>query len=178
MSGRSIKPKRVFVDTNVIIEAFRVGCWKGLCKNCSVETVEKVVQEALAGDPTARNYVVVDKDELLNTLSAVHPVDDLMRARFSLAIERPEALDAGEADLLAFLYSQGPGFDSCLILSTADMAAISAAGEINLLDNMEALQVLAKQFGISNEQVANIRRQFSKEWLAGIKIQVVMGVRH
>jgi hypothetical protein len=31
---------RVLVDTCVIIEAFRVNCWKALCNHFSVETVE------------------------------------------------------------------------------------------------------------------------------------------
>jgi len=41
--------KRVFVDTNVIIEAHRVGCWNALCGSFSIETVEKCLQEATSG---------------------------------------------------------------------------------------------------------------------------------
>jgi hypothetical protein len=31
---------RVFVDTNIILEAFRTGCWTSICEQYAVETVE------------------------------------------------------------------------------------------------------------------------------------------
>lgn len=66
---------RVFVDTNVILEAFRVGCWSSLATTFSIETVEKCVEEALTGDPTDPRHVAVDRDVLVAGLSARHPVD-------------------------------------------------------------------------------------------------------
>ncbi|MBO4123014.1 hypothetical protein J5T34_19995 [Cupriavidus gilardii] len=41
---------RVFVDTNIILEAFRTGCWAAICERYAIETVEKCVEEALTGD--------------------------------------------------------------------------------------------------------------------------------
>ncbi len=64
--------QRVFVDTNVIIEAFRTHCWSAICGRYAVETVTSVVAEALAGDPSEPGYVVVDEGPLRGGLSKVH----------------------------------------------------------------------------------------------------------
>jgi len=40
---------RVFVDTNIILEAVRTGCWMALTTTFSIETVEKCIEEALTG---------------------------------------------------------------------------------------------------------------------------------
>ncbi len=40
---------RVFADTNVILEAFRTGCWTAIASRFAIETVEKCVEEALTG---------------------------------------------------------------------------------------------------------------------------------
>jgi len=42
--------KRVFADTNVVIEAFRTGCWTAICARYAVETVEKCVEDPRATD--------------------------------------------------------------------------------------------------------------------------------
>lgn len=59
---------RVFVDTNVILEANRVGCWTSICNRYSVETVEKCIEEVLTGNPDDPNRVHVDRDTLVNNL--------------------------------------------------------------------------------------------------------------
>ncbi len=50
--------RRVFFDTNVIIEAFRVDCWNAICGTFVVETVEKCVEETLSGNPSDPGYVI------------------------------------------------------------------------------------------------------------------------
>ena len=39
--------QRVFLDTNVIIEAFRTRCWSAICGRFAVETVASVEAEGL-----------------------------------------------------------------------------------------------------------------------------------
>lgn len=56
---------RVLLDTCIIIEAFRVNCWKALCARYDVETVEKCVEEACTGDPLNPKRVPVDRKLLL-----------------------------------------------------------------------------------------------------------------
>ena len=42
----------VLVDTNVIIEAHRTGCWKVLASHFPIHTVEKIVEETDIGTVT------------------------------------------------------------------------------------------------------------------------------
>ena len=65
---------RVFVDTNVILEAFRTGCWAAICERYAVETVEKCIEEALTGDPTEPGRVDVPAEDLIKGLAARHAV--------------------------------------------------------------------------------------------------------
>lgn len=60
---------RVFVDTNVILEAFRTNCWAAICEHFAIETVEKCIEEALTGDPTERGRVDVPPEELISGLA-------------------------------------------------------------------------------------------------------------
>lgn len=65
---------RVFADTNVIVEAFRTGCWAAICEHFAVETVEKCVEEALTGDPLEPGRIDVPSAQLLGGLAARHAV--------------------------------------------------------------------------------------------------------
>lgn len=51
---------RVFVDTNIILEAFRTNCWTALCDRFKIETVEKCIEEALTGNQLNPRYIPVD----------------------------------------------------------------------------------------------------------------------
>lgn len=167
---------RVFVDTNVILEAFRVGCWSSLATTFSIETVEKCVEEALTGDPTDPRYVAVDRDVLVAGLSARHPVDKRTIARFGLAHPASAGLDAGELHLLAWLHDQGLMGTVKLLLSTADKAAIVAAGRLDWLDLVTSLEQLAQQAGVGRVQIDQMARHYRQRWLDEIKVKVRLGI--
>ena len=47
------------LDTNVIIESFRTGCWSASCEHYAIETVEKCIEEVMTDDPAdLRRYLV------------------------------------------------------------------------------------------------------------------------
>ncbi len=77
--------ERVFVDTNVIIESFRTGCWTAICQRYAIETVEKCIEEAMTGDPTDPRYVPVDAEVLNAGLAARHAVQKVDIATLVLA---------------------------------------------------------------------------------------------
>jgi len=168
--------QKVLVDTNVIIEAFRLGFWKTVCGRFSVETVEAILAEALAGDPTDPNYIVVDEGQLRAGLARIHPVTDLMRADFVLKNRKAESLDLGERDLLAWIFAQGQSLDALGLLSTADKAAIVVAHTIQCLDRLESLQALALSSGITPHQAGRLKRQFSSSWLNTTRTNVRLGI--
>jgi hypothetical protein len=61
----------VLLDTNVIIEAHRVNCWKSMMRVFRLETVEECCVELATGDRRRPGYQVVDV-EVLRTQMTVH----------------------------------------------------------------------------------------------------------
>lgn len=167
---------RVFVDTNVILEAFRIRCWSALATTFSIDTVEKCVEEALTGDPTDPRHIAIDRDALVASLVARHPVDKRTIARFGLAHPASAGLDDGELHLLAWLHGQGLLARVKLLLSTADKAAIVAAGRLDWLDLLTSLEQLAQQAGVGRVQLDQMARHYRQQWLDEIKAKVRLGI--
>jgi hypothetical protein len=167
--------QRVLVDTCIIIEAFRVNCWKALCQHFEVETVQCCVDECAAGDPLEPGRVPIPRDELLAGLSKVHAVDELMLA--TLAIERADlpAIDAGELHMMAWLHAN-PDQAVISAISTADRAAIRATYVLKLVDRVVSLQHLAQTAGVRNKQVLSLKNHFSEDWLSDVRFQLKMGI--
>ena len=65
----------VLIDTNAILECFRVGSWRALSNGYSVETVEDCVTETQTGFQRRRAELQIDAAQLVASLKAVHPVD-------------------------------------------------------------------------------------------------------
>ena len=86
---------RVFVDTNIILEAFRTGCWPVICHQYAIETVEKCVEEALTGDPTDTRRIPVDHDVLVAGLAGRHAVGRKERVKLVLIIPIAKLLTMG-----------------------------------------------------------------------------------
>jgi hypothetical protein len=90
----------VLVDTNAILECFRVGSWRALASGYSVETVEDCVTETQTGFQRRRAELQIDAAQLQASLKAVHVVEDAERA--VVAVRAPDiALDVGERSLWA-----------------------------------------------------------------------------
>jgi hypothetical protein len=164
---------RIFVDTNVIIEAFRCNAWKELCCRFAVETVEKCYQESLAGNPEHPEYEPVDRDQLGKGLARIHHVTDLDRAVFLQNRPDADGLDDGEFDLLAFLDLNNLAKDSVIVLSTADRAAVVTAGGFGWCDNLDSLESLLQQAGVKGK-LGGLRRHFTKRWLEEIKVRLIL----
>ena len=94
---------RVFADTNVILEAFRTGCWTAISTHFSIETVEKCVEETLTGNPSDPRHISVPPTELNAGLAGQHPVTRKELASLVLAHHSCSTLDDGEKHLLAWL---------------------------------------------------------------------------
>lgn len=167
---------RVFVDTNVILEAFRTGCWKAICQNFSIETVEKCIEEAMTGNPEETGRVNVPLKELTDGLAARHDVTKKELAIFVLNNPGCQALDDGELHLLAWLHTNGLLSKVIVLLSTADKAAIVATGRLDGLDALVSLEHLALKSGITKGQLASLQNHYRNGWLDEIKSKVRLGV--
>jgi hypothetical protein len=166
---------RVFVDTVVIIEAFRTGCWPAICGRYAVETVDTCVAEALSGNPESPGYIPVDAALLRGGLAAIHKVTRLEIATLVLEHPHSQGLDDGERDLLAWLYARGLDSEARILISTADRAAIVAAGQLGWVDLLICLEDLVEASGASRARLQDLARHHRREWLSRLKTEIALG---
>jgi hypothetical protein len=167
---------RVFVDTNVIIESFRTGCWSAICEHYAIETVEKCIEEAMTGDPADPRYISVDPDTLDAGLGARHSVPKLDIATLALNVPESQGLDDGELHLLALLHRLGVSEDAGIMVSTADKAAIVVAGLLGWLDFLIPLESLAEKSGVTRAQIDRLPSHHRARWLDEVKVKIRLGV--
>jgi hypothetical protein len=167
--------ERVLVDTCIIIEAFRINCWKALCAKFDVETVEECVEEACRGDRLNPKYVPVDRKALTSGLTAIHPVTDEQLAALTLGSVDLPALDAGELNLMAWLNANQPGALKVLI-STTDKAALRATFVLNWIDQVRSLEMLGRAAGVDKRQLEKLEHHFSEGWMSAVRTHLAQGV--
>lgn len=167
---------RVFVDTNVILEAFRTNTWKAICHNFAIETVEKCIEEALTGNQLNPRYTPIDRKMLVEGLAARHKVTKQDIAKLILSRHECQGLDDGELHLFAWLNAQGLLPNALILISTADKAAIVATGKLGWLDSVECLEQLLLKSGVSKVQHDSIARHFRSDWLSDIKVKIRLGI--
>jgi len=167
---------RVFIDTNIIIEAFRTGCWTAICNKFDIETVDRCIEEALAGDLDEPGRIHVDEEVLDNGLAARHQVSDHQIASLVLSSPSCHGLDDGELHLIAWLHAQGLIPNAMVLVSTADKAAIVATGDLGWLDSLTSLEALAQESGVLPRQVNDLARHYSTTWLDEIRIKIRLGI--
>lgn len=162
-----MKGQRVLVDTMVIIEAHRMGCWNALIKFFAVETVEQCAIECASGDKRRKGYVEIDQ-QLLRSQIKIHEVTGPMQAALMVSDPSAAVLDAGEKDLLSLALTQ-----DAWLLCAPDKAAISTAFQLNLIDKVIALEELALEAGVRKQ---GYRENHTKKWLAGYKAKLQFGI--
>lgn len=167
---------RVFVDTNIILEAFRTNCWTAICKNYSIETVEKCIEEALTGNQLNPKYTPVDRRKLIEGLTARHQVTQHDIGKLILTRPECQELDDGEKHLFAWLNAQKILPNALILISTADKSAIFATGKLGWIDSVECLEKLLLKSGVSKTQRDSIARHFRSDWLSEIKLKIRLGM--
>lgn len=169
IAGRRGSEATVLVDTNMIIEAVRAGCWNALTGGLLVETVEECRDETQRGSGR-RGYIPVLASDL-DRLRAIHPVDDLQRAELLLAAPTALALDPGERDLLAHALRRVGEGDDGWVLCSPDRAAVRTMVELGRHDHLRALQELLSAVGASTKLAV----QFGAAWLAECRTTCLLG---
>jgi hypothetical protein len=167
---------RVFVDTNVLFEAFRVGAWNRFGRAYSVETVEKCVEETQTGDPSACGRIDIPSQQLTDGLDQIHVPSKKDRATCLLQYPRLQTLDAGEQHLLVWLLSHEKLSDETLCIATADKAAIVACGDLKCLDCVRSFEKLLRDCGTPHEILVRLSKQHQESWLSGVKTKVRLGM--
>jgi hypothetical protein len=151
----------VLVDTNIIIETFRVHCWNALTSHFAVETVEKCYEEALTGDPLRSGYIKIDAAQLRQGLRSRHAVSEIESMKLALRLPGVDALDVGERHLFAHALGRADAwFASC-----ADRAAVNIALELGWEERIVTLEALARFAGAKPD----LKRHFTEDWLSQVR---------
>ena|SRR5882672_844608 len=150
----------VLVDTNVILECWRVGAWTALAGGYSIETVEDCVTETQTGYQNRRAEQTVDQSVLRASLAnPPHPVTDPQYA--ALAVRVPEIhLDPGERALWAHALTRTDSW----VLCGPDKASMRCGVRLGLRDRIVALETLLEAVG--HRTRAELKKAYTAKWLA------------
>lgn len=168
----SLRDTVVLVDTNVIIESVRKGCWNALTGGLRVETVEECRDEAGRGDRGRAGYVAVTEVHL-QRLAQVHAVTELERAVFGLSYADAANMDPGERDLFTHAYERAGKGDEVWILCSPDRACIRAAVALGWADRIRSLEVLANAVGARPSPP--LAGHFGERWLSDFRTACLLG---
>jgi hypothetical protein len=151
-------PGPVLVDTNAILESFRVGAWRALAGGYGVETVEDCVTETQTGYQRRRAEQQIDAAALRASLAAVHQVGDAELAR--VAVRAADiALDIGERSLWAHALTRGDAW----VLCGPDKASLRFGVRLGFREQLVALEWLLD--GVGHRPKIDLRPQYTSKWL-------------
>lgn len=148
-----------YIDTNVVIECYRVGCWKALGSNYQLATVDKVIEECATGAGRREGYVQVDIDELKKGIRS-HAVSNTELANLRLRLAGKVNLDPGEEHLLAKAVTNQASWSIC----SPDNALVRACWVLDCLNRVVSLESLLKHIGCSPR--IPMQRQYTESWLS------------
>lgn len=156
----------VFLDTNALIEAFRVSAWPSLAGAFRLATVETCCVEADRGDARSRGYVAVDVPKVRAT-AMIERATPPQLAALDIRLGAVIGLDAGERELLAHLITRQ---DAWLVCSP-DTACVLALHHLALLERSVALEQLLDGAGVR----ASLRYNHTRRWLEALRTQIALG---
>lgn len=155
----------ILLDTNVIIEATRVGCWKSLVGHYRMKTVEKCVEECATGNQRSRNPVPVDTILLSKQLDP-KKVGPPERAALFSRCPLADDLDDGEKDLLAYAIT----LDNVYYVSSPDRKCIRVGYYLGILDSFVSLETLTSEAGMK----AALQIHHTEKWLSQCRTELKM----
>jgi hypothetical protein len=155
----ALRGRPVLLDTNAILEAWRVRAWKALAGGHFLETVEMVVAETHTGFQRRSREQQIDQTVLRQSLKAIHVVSDLHRA--ALALQVPDiALDPGERDLWAHALTRQDAW----VLCGPDKASLRVGVRLGFREQLVSLETLVGTVGLQAR--TKLREQFTSRWLS------------
>jgi len=156
----------VLVDTNVIIEAWRVNAWRALRGGYGLETVEECVIETQTGYQKRRPEQRIDRDTLLAGLEAVHKVSDAERAAALIRDGEIAMLDEGEKALWAHALARSDAW----VLCGPDKASLRIGVRANLRDRLVSLERLLDDAGFRTK--TPLKGAYRQDWLSRTLVEL------
>ncbi len=156
----------VLVDTNVIIEAWRVDAWRALRGGYALETVEECVIETQTGYQNRRPEQRIDREALLAGLKAIHQVPDTERAMALIRDGEIAMLDEGEKALWAHALARPDAW----VLCGPDKASLRIGVRLNLRDRLVALERLLDDAGFRPK--TPLKGAYRQDWLSRTLVEL------
>lgn len=148
---------RILIDTNAILEAHRIGCWKALCGFFSMETVQRCVTECGEGDPFREHHIPVDIDELEGQVK-IHTATPVMIAELAAQSGGAFAdIHDGEKHLLAYTMTQANAY----LLCSPDKDCMRVGMILDILKWYVSLEKIAEKSGCRR---LALREQYTEKW--------------
>ena len=143
-----------FVDTNVVIECHRTGCWEALARNYRLATVDKVIEECATG-----MHETMDIGKVREVVQTYRVSDgELIQLRMDL--RGRVILDPGEEHLLAHAARRSGPWCIC----SPDSALVRGTWLLGLLDRNVSLEFLLNSIGHTTARP--LRNQYTERWLS------------
>ena len=148
----------VLVDTNVVLESYRVQAWRALAGGYRLETVDACVIETQTGFQRRREERRIDSNELYASLANVHSVED--RDRAELAIRVPDiALHDGEAALWAHILKREDDWVMC----GPDTASLRVGVRLGFRERLVSMERLLHDVGYRPR--IRLNEAYTRKWL-------------
>jgi hypothetical protein len=158
----------VLVDTNAILECWRVGAWRALAGGYKVETVEDCVTETQTGYQRRRPEQQIDAATLRASLVSVHKVGDKERAAAIVRDPVFSFLDVGAQSLWAHALTR----TDVWVLCGPDRASLRFGVRAGFRDRLVALEDLLLAAG--HRPAAALRTAYTAAWLAKTLGEIVV----
>ena len=157
---------RVLVDTNVIIEAHRVGCWRAIASEFRLITVEKVIEESQTGHQNRSPEQNIDETRLRESF---HRIGTVTRAQLAaLQLDQDvEGLDDGELHLVILAAHLD---DAAWLLNSPDKGTIRFCSRVGWLDRL-----MVDALGLPHGR--QLRRNHTEDWLRPEITRFRLGLR-
>ncbi len=151
---------RVLVDTNVSLEAHRVGCWRPMAMEFNLITVEKVIEESQTGHQNRSPEQMIDEATLRGSFHHIAAPRRVERA--AIDIDFPDhGLDEGEYHLVA--YAATISDEPAWLLNSPDKGTIRFCNRAEWLDRLIALQTMTDLLGLPHGK--QLRGHYTQSWL-------------
>lgn len=159
----------VLIDTNVVLEAHRVNCWKALSDYFSLHTVGKVIEETQTGYQNRRPEQTINETVLRSSFAHVEVISELQIIEFDLQNNLP--LDDGEKALIIYAHMLNK---KIWFLNSPDNATIKYACSKEWSDGLVSLEAMSKHLNLSSK--IPMKQNFTETWLAHQKIKFKQNV--
>ena len=158
----------VLVDTNVILECWRVAAWKALTGGYGVETVEDCVIETQTGFQRRRAEQQIDNAQLRASLAAIQKVGTTEHAAAAVRDPLFSSLDLGERSLWAHALTRNDAW----VLCGPDKASLRLGVRLGFRDRLVALEALLNDTGFKSK--VPLRTNYTSKWHAQTVSEIVI----